>query len=116
MTGISAGTLIHRIRLEKTITTQDTLGAPQRNWVVVKVVWANITPITARNVVMAQRLSTEITHQIIVRYQSVFSDVRTLSDYRAIHRGRIFKIHGGINEDEENVVVTLYASEGVDDG
>jgi SPP1 family predicted phage head-tail adaptor len=116
MTAVPAGMLIHRLAFKRATTTVDGLGAPTRIWVPVKTVWGSITPIAARHLVIAQRLSAEITHQITVRYQVLFSDLRDLLNYRALHGGRIFKIHGGINEDEENVLVTLFASEGVDDG
>lgn len=116
MTAVPAGMLIHRLAFERAITTVDGLGAPTRTWLPVKTVWGSITPIAARHLVITQRLAAEITHQITVRYQPLFSDLRDLLNYRASHGGRIFKIHGGINEDEENVLVTLFASEGVDDG
>ena len=116
MTAVPAGMLIHRLAFERATTTVDGLGAPTRTWVPVKTVWGSVTPIAARHLVTAQRLSAEITHQITVRYQALFSDLRDLPNYRASHGGRIFKIHGGINEDEENVLMTLFASEGIDDG
>lgn len=116
MTAVPAGMLIHRLAFERATTTVDGLGAPTRIWVPVKTVWGSINPIAARHFVIAQRLSAEITHQITVRYQALFSDLRDLTNYRASHGGRIFKIHGGINEDEKKVIVTLYASEGIDDG
>jgi SPP1 family predicted phage head-tail adaptor len=116
MTAVPAGMLIHRLALQRATTGVDGLGALARNWVPVKTVWTSIAPISARQLVNAQRISSEITHQITVRYQSLFADLRDLKNYRALHGGRIFKIHGGINEDEENVLITLYASEGIDDG
>ena len=116
MTAVPAGMLIHRLALQRATTAVDELGAPARSWVPVKTVWASISPISARHLVIAQRISAEITHQITVRYQTLFSDLRYLPNFRGLHGGRIFKIHGGINEDEENVLITLYASEGIDDG
>ncbi len=85
MTAVPAGMLIHRLAFERATTTVDGLGAPTRTWVPVKTVWGSITPITARHLVVAQRLSAEITHQITVRYQATFADVRDLSNYRASH-------------------------------
>jgi hypothetical protein len=115
MTAVSAGMLIHRLILQRATTVVDGLGAPARSWVPVKTVWASIAPISARQLVTAQRISAEITHQITVRYQTPFSDLRNLPNFRGLHGGRIFKIHAGVNEDEENVLITLYASEGIDD-
>jgi len=116
MTAVPAGMLIHRLILQRATTVVDELGAPARSWIPVKTVWASITPISARHLVLAQRMSAEITHQITLRYQALFSDLRDLPNLRGLHGGRIFKIYGGINEDEENVLITLYASEGIDDG
>lgn len=116
MTAVPAGMLIHRLALQRATTVVDELGAPARSWMPFKTVWASITPISARHLVIAQRMSAEITHQITVRYQDQLCNLRGLPNFRGLHGGRIFKIHGGINEDEENVLLTLYASEGVDDG
>jgi hypothetical protein len=35
---------------------------------------------------------------------------------RVLFKGRVFAIHGALNEDEANVAVILLASEGVRDG
>jgi hypothetical protein len=44
------------------------------------------------------------------------TDTRVVSGYRALYKARIFNIHAALNEDESNVLVTLLASEGLDDG
>jgi hypothetical protein len=51
-----------------------------------------------------------------MRYQAMFADTRQVAGYRAVYRSRIFNIHAALNEDESNVLITLLASEGLDDG
>jgi len=36
--------------------------------------------------------------------------------YRARYKGRVFNLHAALNEDEANVLITLLASEGLNDG
>lgn len=116
MTSIAAGDLNHRIRFQQATTVQDSLGAPKRVWTDVATVWADIQSLTGRDLVIAQRISNEISHQITVRYQAIFSDPKTVSAYRGLYRSRVFQIHAALNEGEQDVLVTLYASEGIDDG
>ena len=79
-------------------------------------IWADIQPLTGRELESAQRMASEISHQITVRYQASLTDTRVVSGYRALYKARIFNIHAALNEDESNVLVTLLASEGLDDG
>ena len=116
MSTISAGELKHRVRFQSATMVQDSMGAPNRTWVDVATVWADIQSLAGRDLVIAQRISNEISHQITVRYQAIFSDPKTVSAYRGLYRSRVFQIHAALNEGEQNVFVTLYASEGVDDG
>ena len=51
-----------------------------------------------------------------MRYQPLLADPKVVAGYRALYKGRIFNIHASMNEDERNTVLTLLASEGMDDG
>ncbi|NBO83693.1 MAG: head-tail adaptor protein, partial [Betaproteobacteria bacterium] len=64
----------------------------------------------------ARRIASEVSHQILVRYQPLLADSKVVAGYRALYKGRIFNIHASMNEDERNTVLTLLASEGMDDG
>ena len=57
-----------------------------------------------------------VAETVTVRYQPLFSDPRSVSQMRVLFKGRVFAIHGALNEDEANVAVILLASEGVRDG
>ncbi len=116
MSALSAGTLDKRVRFQRPFMVKDSLGAPRREWVDTVTVWANIEPLSARDLISAQRISNEISHIITVRFQSAFSNAALVSEYRALYKNRVFRIFGAINEGEQGVLVTLWAAEGLDDG
>ena len=116
MTTLRAGQLNRRITLQSPVTTLDAYGVPTPGWTNVMTVWAAIEPLSGRELVNAQRIVSEISHQITMRYSSALADTRVVAGYRALYKGRIFNIHAAMNEDESNVLVTLLASEGLNDG
>ena len=116
MSSLRAGQLNRRITLQRQSIVQDSYGGPVRTWLNVATIWADIQPLTGRELEIAQRMASEISHQITVRYQASLTDTGVVSGYRALYKARIFNIHAALNEDESNVLVTLLASEGLDDG
>jgi SPP1 family predicted phage head-tail adaptor len=116
MSVIGAGQLNQRVRIQQPTTVKDTLGSPTQVWADVAVVWADIAPLSGREARIADRIASEVSHQITVRYQPLFADPRSVAQMRVLFKGRVFALHGALNEDEANVVVILLASEGVRDG
>lgn len=116
MTSVRAGQLSRRLRIQSRSTAQDTFGQAQLIWADVATVWADIQPLTGRELESAQRMASEVSHQITVRFAPIFADTRVVAGYRAVYKGRVFNIHACMNEDERNTVVTLLASEGLNDG
>ena len=116
MTGLRAGQLSRRLRLQSRSASQDSFGGQNLVWSDVATVWAEIRPITGRELENARRIASEVSHQILVRYQPLLADSKVVAGYRALYKGRIFNIHASMNEDERNTVLTLLASEGMDDG
>lgn len=116
MTTLRAGQLNRRITLQAPVATLDTYGVPTPGWTDIMTLWATIEPLSGRELVNAQRIASEISHQITVRYLGALTDTRIIAGYRALYKGRIFNIHAAMNEDESNVLITLLASEGLNDG
>lgn len=116
MTPIRAGQLNRRIQLQRQSTVRDSMGGPQRTWLNLATVWAEIQPLSGRELESAQRMASEVTHQITVRYQPMFADTRVVAGYRALYKARVFNIHAALNDEERNIFITLLASEGLDDG
>lgn len=115
MSALRAGQLNRRLRIQSRSTLQDTFGAQQFAWTEIAVIWADIQPLAGRELENAQRIASEVSHQIVVRYQPIFADTRVVAGYRGLYNGRIFNIHASMIEDERNAVVTLLASEGMGD-
>ena len=115
MSVVSAGQLNHRVRIQRPATVMDAVGAPTQTWVDVATVWADIQPLSGREARIADRIASEVSHQITVRYQPIFADPRSVAQLRVLFKGRVFSLHGALNEEEADVAVTLLASEGVRD-
>ena len=116
MNPISAGMLTRRIKIQRPSTIKDSVGAPCRSWLDVATVWADIQPLSGNEAVIANRISAELSHQIIVRYQSLFDNPQQVAQMRVLYKARIFNIHSALNEDEKRTQIILLASEGLDDG
>ena len=116
MSSLRAGQLNRRITVQQQSSAQDSYGAPVRTWTDVATVWADIQPLSGRELESAQRMASEVSHQITVRYQAPFTDTRAVAAYRVRYKGRVFNLHAALNEDEANVLITLLASEGLNDG
>ncbi|MGV1045362.1 phage head closure protein [Limnohabitans sp.] len=116
MTAIRAGQLTRRIRIQQRSVVQDSFGEALAQWADLITVWAEIQPLSGRELEVAQRISSEVTHEIVVRFQPMFADTRAVAAYRAVYKGRIFDLHASLNEDERNIRITLLASEGLNEG
>lgn len=116
MSALRAGQLNRRVTLQRQSTVQDSYGAPLSTWIDVATVWADIQPLTGRELENAQRMASVVSHQITVRHQAALADSRAVAAWRALYKGRAFDIHAALNENEANVFITLLASEGLSDG
>ena len=113
---VAAGALTRRLTIQARVASQDSFGAQSENWIEVMTVWAAIEPLSGRELMTARSISTELSHQITIRYQPIFANPKTVAGYRGVYRGRIFNIHASMNADESNSRITLLASEGLNDG
>jgi SPP1 family predicted phage head-tail adaptor len=116
MSPIGAGRLSKRIQIQRRSNVKDSLGELLFVWTDIASVWADVQPLTGRELESARRLSSEVTHLITVRYRAIFSDTRQVAGYRALFAGRILNIHACLDEDGSGVLINLFASEGSNDG
>lgn len=106
-----AGDLNKRVTIERRATTQDTFGGQDATWSTVAVVWAGIQPMTGRELFAAQSVESEVTTQIVMRYQAGIT-----AKMRVNYSGRLFNIHAVLDENERHRELTLLCSEGLNDG
>lgn len=112
-----AGQLRRQITIESRATSVDAdYGGQSTTWSTTATVWADIQPLSGRELFAAQQFGSEVSHVITVRYQSMFDDPKAVAAMRVNYNGRYFNIHACINTDERNREVQLMASEGLNDG
>lgn len=113
---LSAGTLRKRITLQQQSTSVDTYGQQIATWTDVATVWASVEPSVGRELMAAQAVSLDQPTTITIRWQPAFASPKAVAAMRVVYNGRIFNIHSVENEDERNRMLTLLASEGLNDG
>ncbi len=65
-----AGTLRHKVTLQKPVDTQNTYGEPESRWQTVSSnIWASVSPLRGREYLTAQQLASEIESRIVMRYR-----------------------------------------------
>ena len=113
---MQAGNLRKRVTFQTRSTATDSFGGQINVWVDAFTVYAEVSPLSGRELVSAQAVQSEVSPQLTVRYRPDFSDPKSVSRMRAVYNGRTFNIHASINLDERNRQVTLSVSEGLNDG
>ena len=116
MTAIRAGQLSRRITLQQQSPSVDSYGQQVSAWTDVATVWASVEPSVGRELMAAQAVSLDQPTTITIRWQPLFASPKAVAAMRAVYNGRIFNIHSVENEFERNTVLTLIASEGLNDG
>jgi SPP1 family predicted phage head-tail adaptor len=61
------GDLNRRLVLEAPVETDDGAGGVTRSYATAATVWASITPVSAKDSVVAQALGDTVTHRIVIR-------------------------------------------------
>ena len=101
-------------------TTLDSVGGQSTVWADLASVYADIAPLSGREMMAAQAMQSSVTHKIIVRYQPLFADPKAVAAMRAvwIKDGitRIFNISSASDDDERRKYMTISATEGLNYG
>lgn len=101
-----AGSLRHKVTIQKATESQDSYGEPDPTWGVYAVVWASIEPVTGREYLQNRQTGVEITHKVTIRYlDGVTAKMRVLYD------GRYFDIEAVLNDKERNAMHILMCKE-----
>lgn len=89
-----AGQLRHRVALEKRSTT-NTLGQVTESWGTEAVLWAQVTPLSGRELERARMVVADATHEVTIRFRE-----RVTARDRFIHDNRELNIESVRNIDE----------------
>lgn len=105
---LKAGTLRHRVALQRKEQTQNPLtGAMVTTWVPVATVWAAVEPLSAREFVAAQAVQSDVSVRITVRYRPGIT-----AALRIVHDGKVYNITGVLaDKDSGREYLTLPCAE-----
>ena len=113
---MQAGLLRKRIVLQSRPAPLDSSGSTSNVWTDVATVWGDLKPMSGRNLMAAQAVKSELSHEITLRYRPEFANPILASEMRVVYSGRYFNIHAVLNRDERNREITLMAFEGANNG
>ncbi|WP_154899371.1 phage head closure protein [Serratia ficaria] len=110
---MQAGKLRHRITLQKPAKTQNPeTGSVENVWQDLAQLWAEVSPLSAREFVAAQAMQNAVTTRIKIRYRQDIS-----AKYRILFRGKIYNVEGVLPDPDSGLeYLTLPCSEGANDG
>lgn len=111
-----AGDRRHLVQVQKRNTQGNDDGSPSSDWVAIFSTKASIEALSGRELMAAQALQSEVSHQINVVYRPEWANPKQSASYRILLGTRIFNIHSAYNVDERNREVLIMASEGLNDG
>lgn len=111
-----AGELRHQVELQQRMVARDSFGAELITWQTLATFDARISPLSGRERAVAQSQGQETSHEVVMRWDPLLADPRTVQTCRLLYGTRVFDIHGVLNEDERDRWVTLLVSEGLTTG
>ena len=106
-----AGTLRHRVTLQKPTVVDDGQGGKTTTWTTGQVtdVPAAIEPLMGREAIEASKVQGTMSHRITIRYSSAVSGLTPT--WRVVFGSRTFEIHAVKQIDERRREVQLECSE-----
>lgn len=110
-----AGDLRHRIEIQHKVTPRDpvTLEMGEPEWQVFASVWAQVSPLSARDLIAAQAGQSEASARVVIRYRA-----GVVPTMRIVHRDEVYSIEGPPLEDPNSgrEYLTILVSKGLKDG
>lgn len=104
---LTSGMLRHKITIERESQVQDNVGGYSSSWSTLSQPFAFIKPMSGNERFWANRLESNLTHRIFLRY---ITDITTKD--RIIYDGREFQIRAIINVEERDKWLELHCVEG----
>ena len=90
-----SGPMRHRVEIQEVTSSPDEMGQPTISWGTTQSAWAQIMPLTARELYFTKTVRPETTHRVTMRYFPGLTSANRLK-----MGSRIFNILGLINENE----------------
>jgi SPP1 family predicted phage head-tail adaptor len=103
---MKAGKLRHKITIQKTTQTADSIGGIIDSWSTFATVWAHIEPLKGKETLQGEQISTDLFLRITIRYLSGLT-----AKMRISWNSRTFDIKSISNLDERNREMELLCVE-----
>ncbi len=103
-----AGTLNRRVSILQGKPSSDSEGNAILAWTPVGDVWANVSPMTTQEMLLAAQRAEEVTHTVVIRYQPAFLAAQML---RVMFGTRAFLVVGITDPDEAHLSLQLRCRE-----
>ncbi|GEB79225.1 head-tail adaptor protein [Desulfovibrio desulfuricans] len=84
---MGAGSLRHRITLQRMVRTPDGMGGGSDSWVDVDTLWAEVQPLTGKAYMAAKQAQSDVSHRVRIRFREGITP-----DMRIQFGTRIFQI------------------------
>lgn len=105
---MQSGPLRHRLEIQTVTETRDSYGGISQAWTTLETRWANIQPMSSRELWQAQQAQSQATHKITMRYYSGLTEKHRL---KVSGGTRVFNIASVINPDERKIMHEIQAIE-----
>lgn len=96
---IEAGQLNVPVALERATETRNTDGGVVYTWAQIAKLWAEIKPLTGRELLLAQQMNSLVTHNVRVRYRA---GINNKDRFVGIGDSRVFNVAYAVNVDSMN--------------
>lgn len=102
-----------KIILQSPSGTRNAIGERVTTWTNVATVWAEISPLSVRDLLAAGQMQSEVTHRVRVRYGASIAAID--SSWRVLYGSRALTISGVRNINEASREFELLCHEGLRD-
>jgi SPP1 family predicted phage head-tail adaptor len=111
---MNIGKLRHRVEIQALIVEIDSDGAQVETWVnqYSDKVWADIQPLSGREIIASQAVHSKVSARIVIRYKEFI-----VPSMRVLHRDKIYNISAIIPDSHSGKeYLTLLCTYGVNEG
>lgn len=103
---MESGKLKHRITIQAATETRNDTGDVLKSWATFADRWASIEPLTGRELMKAQQVSSEVTHKVTIRYLAGVTP-----QHRILFGSRVFNINSVLDSMEQHKELVLMCNE-----
>jgi SPP1 family predicted phage head-tail adaptor len=113
---MKAGHLSSVVTVQTRSTGIDSVGQQQTVWSDLFTDYAEIRPMSGREMFAAQAVQSEVSHQITMRYRPEWGVGKATASYRIVYDSRVFDVHAVLEQGMRSREVRILASEGLTNG